>query len=90
MAFEPLQENPVGSCRKLIKGFMRLERRLMHRIEHRSSRRRALGNEIVFRVSGMCLAKRPQRLILEQSDTVQITAEAEPCAIIIFGERRFA
>jgi hypothetical protein len=82
MAFEPLQENLVGSCRKLIKGFTQLERRLGHRIEHHSGRRRASGNEIVSRVSGICLTERPQRLILAQSDTAQIMAEAEPCAIV--------
>ena len=88
MAFQSLQENLVGSRRKLIKGFMRLERRRRNRIEHRPRRRRAAGNEIVFGVRGICLAKRPQRLVLEQSETMQVMAEAEWYAVVVFVKHR--
>src|SRR5271154_3726973 len=84
MSLQPLQENLVGSRRKLIKGFMWLERRLWNRIEHRPGRRRATGNEIVFRMSGISLAKTSQRLVLEQSETMQIMAEPERRPIVVF------
>src|SRR5271155_1274052 len=88
MPFQPLQENLVGSGRKLIKCFMRLERRLGNRIEDRPSRRRATGNEIVFRVSGIALAKRSQRLVLEESQTMQIMSEPERYAIVFLAKHR--
>ena len=47
-----------------------------------------MGNEIVFRMSGVALAKRPQRLVLEESQTMQIMSEPERHAIVFLAKHR--
>jgi hypothetical protein len=87
MPFQSLQENLVRSYRKIIKSFVRLKRRLGNRIENRPGGRRAGRNKIIFWMCGISLAKSPQRLIFEQSKTMQIVTEPERYAIVIFAKR---